>query len=147
MSQSLDIKGIKAPARLYALLHEWWHRVYLGKYLCKMRGHNHSAWIRIGETVLCGKSCCGGYWGIHLVRIQKGNKILIPCRFCIKGLQSEIQFCRDCGQDKVRFRCQTLEVSKRAVHTDLATAACSLNLHLERRFVTRKCIPYLDDYG
>ena len=67
------------------------------------------AWIKVGETALCGKSFCGTYCKIHLEKFRKGSKIPVRCRSCGKGVQSDIQVFRDCGREKIRHRRLALE--------------------------------------
>ena len=79
-----------------------------------MKGHNLCAWIKVGETAICGKSCCGTYCKIHLSKIRKFHKIPVRCRSCGKGVKSDIQLCRACGREKIRYRQKALEKSVRA---------------------------------
>ena len=66
-----------------------------------MKGHKQCAWLKVGETENCKKSCIGEYCKVHLARIRRKSKILIPCRSCGKGVLSEIHLCQACGRDKV----------------------------------------------
>ena len=56
-----------------------------------MKGHNNCAWIKVGETEICGKSCCDAYCKVHLAKIRKGRQIPVPCRSRERGVQSGIQ--------------------------------------------------------
>ena len=33
-----------------------------------MKGHNRCAWLKVGETEVCGKSCCQEYCKVQLAR-------------------------------------------------------------------------------
>ena len=65
-----------------------------------MKEHNQCAWLKVGKTENCKKSCFGEYCNVHLARISKESKIPVPCRSCGKGVQSEIHLCQACGRDK-----------------------------------------------
>ena len=41
-----------------------------------MKGHNQCAWLKIGETENCKKSCIGEYCKVHLFRIRRQAKFL-----------------------------------------------------------------------
>ena len=59
-----------------------------------MKGHNICAWLKVGETEICGISCVQEYCKVHLAKIRKGSKIPVPCRLCGCAVQSEIPLCR-----------------------------------------------------
>ena len=74
-----------------------------------MKGHNQSAWLKVGETENCKKSCIGEYCKVHLLRIRRQSTIPVPCRFSGKGVQSEIHLCQAYGRDKVYRKHKLLE--------------------------------------
>ena len=74
-----------------------------------MKGHNRCDWLKVGEKELCGKSCCNQHCKVHRARLRKGSRIPVPCKSCGKGVQSEIQLCRACGRENVRYRLTVLE--------------------------------------
>ena len=69
-----------------------------------MKGHNKCAWLKVGDTENCKKSCIGEYCKVHLARIRRKSIIPVPCRSCGKDVQSEIHLCQACGRDKVHHR-------------------------------------------
>ena len=60
------------------------------------RGTNTCAWLMLGTTNLCGRSCLGTHCKIHLLRLRKGPP-LQPCGKCGKGVRSSFGLCRGCG--------------------------------------------------
>ena len=87
------------------------------------------AWLKVGETDICGRSCCTVYCKIHLAKIRKGRGIPVPCRSCGYGVQSEIQLCRDCGRDRLPHRHIALQKCWRALRAGDATASCNYPKH------------------
>ena len=43
-----------------------------------MKGHSNCAWIKVGETEICGKSRCVAYCKVHPAKIRKGRQIPVP---------------------------------------------------------------------
>ena len=84
-----------------------------------MKGHNLCTWMKIGETVFCGKSCCGTYCKVHLARIHRDCRIPVPCRSRLDSAQTQ-------SLGKVGWAADSACVG---------AAFCSPNSHLESWFV------------
>ncbi|MEW8688035.1 MAG: hypothetical protein AB2556_19665, partial [Candidatus Thiodiazotropha sp.] len=96
-----------------------------------MKEINNCAWLNVGELGTCGKSCIVTYCKVHLHKIRKDKKIPTPCQKCGKGVQSEIKICRACGRDKIRYRHILGEENPETVRSDIGSASCDPNSHLE----------------
>jgi len=55
-------------------------------------------WLLLGSTGLCGKSCLGEHYRVHLARLRKipGTR---PCQKCGRGVKIFHQLCQLCGYD------------------------------------------------
>ena len=93
--------------------------IYLSHDGCKIiftrdslnRGCNKTcAWLIVGQKTTCGARCFGDYCKFHSEKFIWGKKpIPVPCSLCGKGVQSAIQVCSACGQEKIRRRHIALE--------------------------------------
>lgn len=97
-----------------------------------MKGYDNCAWLKVGDRMTCGKSCMKTYCKFHLAKIRKGKKIPTPCRKCGKGVQSEIEICRACGRDKIRYRHMVLEKKARRQFNLVLCELLYRNFHLEK---------------
>ena len=68
-----------------------------------MRGTNACAWLLLGKTELCGRSCVGEYCKAHNARLAKGCGTC-PCQTCGVGVKTSLALCRGCGAARVRLQ-------------------------------------------
>ena len=85
-----------------------------------LKGHDTCAWLQVGATDRCGKSCLDTYCKVHLQRLRRGSLLPEPCAVCGRGTQArEPTICTPCGGARLRKKYVRLAVRTRRLHVQL----------------------------
>ena len=67
------------------------------------RQYNQCAWLVVGRTETCDRSCVGEFCKVHNARIRVGGGTY-ACQLCGVGVRTSLSLCRPCGADTVYRR-------------------------------------------
>ena len=68
-----------------------------------MKDANKCAWLLMGKTELCGKSCVRVYCGTHHALASKGGGT-VACTGCGIGVKTSLALCNGCGATVLRVK-------------------------------------------